>query len=889
MIGACVISGNVRRSALIALGNSNDQHFITMKDYNLYPEEVSSHRWASNNSIFATVGQTDYDLIKDSIALNGEPGVVFLENIQKYSRLSDPPDYKDSKALGVNPSLRKGTKVLTDSGIYPIEELENKEFQVYNLKGNLSPAKCFLSGHNKQLWRIELENGFSYYCTEEHKWPILNKHLKKLKKPSIGKFKKLSTSEIQSGMLLPCPSGRYLKYIDGEKFFNYLYAGITVGKYLSTGQIEILPGLSDFSKNKINEALLSGDITTSLSKYIWNSSTEFRYGIICGIIYSNDHFILKNNCLSLDLQELFGFFNTQTYIKDDKLFLNQSSCDSFKKLKRYPWWVGEQQFIMIKSVEKTELFEDVWDINVMDDTHCFTLSQCITGNCGEQSLESTEMCVSGDTRIQTRNGCLKIADVVDKEVEVWNSAKWSKAKPRITGHNRELYRVNISDGSHLDCTSNHGFPIKYKDGIYLRTETKDLKRGDILQKFELGKLPDVSVENISKFVQMLFKMYSFENNFTGKLLEHTQETIEELQLLFRRIGINHTVIEPYDDNKYTLWVSNETLEQINRRKISPAVDQSIVSVEKLSGLHTTYCFEEPELHMGVFNNVLTFQCNLVETFPSKHSSFEEFQKTLKFAYLYAKTVTLLPTHWPETNAIMMKNRRIGLSQSGIVDAFVRHGRREMFRWCDEGYKYLRKLDNIYSDWLCIPKSIKITSVKPSGSVSLLPGVSPGIHYPHSEYYIRRIRVATNDPLVDILKTANYHIEKDLVSQNTSVVSFPIHEEFFDRKKDDVSIWEQVQNCADYQKWWADNNVSITVTFRKDEAKDIPHVLRAYEDVLKAISFLPISGHGYQQAPYEEINKETYEEMSKDLGYLDFSSLINNPLGEKFCDGDTCLL
>lgn len=289
-------------------------------------------------------------------------------------------------------------------------------------------------------------------------------------------------------------------------------------------------------------------------------------------------------------------------------------------------------------------------------------------------------------------------------------------------------------------------------------------------------------------------------------------------------------------------------------------------------------------------------CCLVETFPSRHETQKEYQETLKYAYLYAKSVTLIPTHWEETNAVLMKNRRIGTSQSGIIDAFVRHGRREMLNWSDRGYEYLKELDAIYSDWLCIPRSKKMTSIKPSGSVSLLPGVSPGIHYPHSEYYIRRVRVATESPLIPMMKDAGYDIKFEHYGktqadkEKTSVISFPVHEQYFDRKKDDVSIWEQVKNCVDYQEFWADNNVSITVTFNKDEVKDIPAVLEAYEDKLKAVSFLPISEHGYEQAPYEEITKKDYDEMvSKITHKPDFSKLFTAPEGERFCDGDSCTI
>jgi hypothetical protein len=287
-------------------------------------------------------------------------------------------------------------------------------------------------------------------------------------------------------------------------------------------------------------------------------------------------------------------------------------------------------------------------------------------------------------------------------------------------------------------------------------------------------------------------------------------------------------------------------------------------------------------------------CCLVETFPSLHDSVEEYMETLKYAYLYGKSVTLVPTHWPETNAIMLRNRRIGLSQSGIIDAFVKHGRHNVLNnFCDKGYNYIQKLDTIYSDWLCIPRSIKMTAVKPSGTVSLLAGVSPGIHYPHAEYYIRRIRVATESPLVKAMRDAGYQIEFEVYGdeeerKKTSIIHFPIHEKNFSKKKDDVSIWEQVKNTVDYQKYWADNNVSVTVTFKKEEANQIITVLEAFESELKSISFLPIAEHGYEMAPYQEITKEQYEEMaSKIIGKPDFSEFLGGPAGSKFCDGDAC--
>ena len=286
-------------------------------------------------------------------------------------------------------------------------------------------------------------------------------------------------------------------------------------------------------------------------------------------------------------------------------------------------------------------------------------------------------------------------------------------------------------------------------------------------------------------------------------------------------------------------------------------------------------------------------CNLVETFPSRHESYEEFKTTLKYAYLYAKTVTLIPTHVPETNAVMMKNRRIGISQSGIIDAFARHGRRTMMNWNEAGYNYLRELDELYSNWLCIPRSNRITTVKPSGTTALLPGVSAGIHYPHSQYYIRRVRIAANSPLAMPLIEAGFNWEYSAYGMDeeeknkTLVFSFPVKEKFFIKGKGEVSIWEQIKNAVDYQRLWSDNSVSITVTFKENEKKDIPLVLEAYEDSLKAISFLPLKDNGYVQAPYEEISEEQYNKMASEIKKADFSSFGMQAVGEKFCSNDTC--
>jgi hypothetical protein len=133
-------------------------------------------------------------------------------------------------------------------------------------------------------------------------------------------------------------------------------------------------------------------------------------------------------------------------------------------------------------------------------------------------------------------------------------------------------------------------------------------------------------------------------------------------------------------------------------------------------------------------------CCLVETFPSNHDDFEDYARTLKYAYLYAKSVTLGRTHWSDTNRVMLRNRRIGCSVSGVAQFITNRGLDELKDWLNRGYDVIQEWDKQYSDWFAVPKSIKTTSVKPSGTVSLLAGATPGLHYPESRFYIRRIRL-----------------------------------------------------------------------------------------------------------------------------------------------------
>jgi adenosylcobalamin-dependent ribonucleoside-triphosphate reductase len=286
-------------------------------------------------------------------------------------------------------------------------------------------------------------------------------------------------------------------------------------------------------------------------------------------------------------------------------------------------------------------------------------------------------------------------------------------------------------------------------------------------------------------------------------------------------------------------------------------------------------------------------CTLVEVHLNRHESKEDFLKTLKFAYLYGKTVTLLPTHWQQTNGIMQRNRRIGTSLTGIASFVDEHGLPTVREWMDEGYQKIRHYDHEYSEWLCVRESIRVTTVKPSGSVSLLSGATPGVHWgPGGEFYLRAIRFGNTDPMLHLFKAAGYKIEDDLVSANTSVVYFPIasgHK----RSEKEVSLFEKIGLAATAQKYWSDNGVSVTLSFDKEEeTKFIAPALNMYEGQLKAVSFLPMGNKTYPQQPYTEITREEYNSHVGKIGKIDWSAIYDGvenleAAGEAYCSTDAC--
>jgi ribonucleoside-diphosphate reductase alpha chain len=281
-------------------------------------------------------------------------------------------------------------------------------------------------------------------------------------------------------------------------------------------------------------------------------------------------------------------------------------------------------------------------------------------------------------------------------------------------------------------------------------------------------------------------------------------------------------------------------------------------------------------------------CNLFEVYPSKAKNKKEFLKMCRLATIYATTVALFPTHDQQTNQVIAKNRRIGISLSGVADWFDSWGG-HIINFMRSGYGEIKEFSKYLNTQAGVSAPIRITTVKPSGSVSQLSGVSPGMHFPvHGPYAIRRMRISNTSPVLELCAAAGLPIEEDVNNkETTSIIEYPIYTGET-RSSGEVSAWEQGWLLSLLQREWSDNMVSCTIHFKEKEKKSIPRMLAYFLPTIKSVSFLLEKDDHYPQMPYQKISVLEYNERVAKMKKIDWGKFGNSDGKEsKFCSNDVC--
>jgi len=277
-------------------------------------------------------------------------------------------------------------------------------------------------------------------------------------------------------------------------------------------------------------------------------------------------------------------------------------------------------------------------------------------------------------------------------------------------------------------------------------------------------------------------------------------------------------------------------------------------------------------------------CNLATLFLPNIESYEQFVEVSELLYICQKQITRMDYPYEKTTQIVRKNSRLGQSITGILQA-----NEEQLSWLKKGYEALDAYDVAYSEANGFPRSVRLTTVQPSGTLSLLPGITPGIHPAYARFYTRRVRFSAADKLVDACRKRGYKVQWEIgldgrEDHTKYVVDFPCMSPENAVLAKDMTAVDQLEWVKKMQSEWADNAVSVTVYYRKEELDEIRAWLAAHYDTsIKSVSFLLHADHNFPLPPYEEITEDEYK---KAVSKIDFTIQMQSS-GNDVIDLDDC--
>ena len=262
-------------------------------------------------------------------------------------------------------------------------------------------------------------------------------------------------------------------------------------------------------------------------------------------------------------------------------------------------------------------------------------------------------------------------------------------------------------------------------------------------------------------------------------------------------------------------------------------------------------------------------CNLSEVVVRESDTLDSLKSKVRLATILGTLQSTL-TDFKYLRKVWKDNtedeRLLGVSLTGIMDHSVLSKSVDSPRWLEEMRQVAVDTNKEYAERLGIPQSAAITCVKPSGTVSQLVDAASGIHARHNDYYIRTVRADNKDPLTQFLKEQGVYSEADVTKPDTTTVfSFAMRSPDAAVTRTDMTAVEQLELWKTYAVHWCEHKPSVTISVKEHEWMQVGSWIYDNFDVASGVSFLPHTDHSYQQAPYQDIEREEYLEWQERFG------------------------
>lgn len=865
IIGRIVVSGSSRRSAQIAIGDPDDILFLRAKNWGT--GNVPGWRANSNNSIYAD----SYDEILTELWKGydgtGEPyGLLNRKLARTTGRLGEKKP--DPSVEGYNPCVVGDTliAVADGRGAVPIAQLaqEGKDVPVYSFDPiSKKPTVRMMRNPHKTgtqvpVVKVLLDSGDEFTCTPDHKF--ITRDGKRIEAADLvpGTSLRLMT-RYQSSFHPQNPTAQLKQpywYVTGGEQTNRaehrMIAEYHAGRSLDTNEVVHHVnhvGLDNSPENlevmtaQAHDALHTQEMLGENNPMVRGMSGEFGQEWIDA--YKATHSVINSG-------ENNANFSGRSHeeIKAAALMLTKEKGRRVSTGEWREWAAANGHPVAFSG----------WRRNALGSMSGFLNWAAV--EAGFSPLHGSTAQALG--RLWDQGYDAEIVDgqiVFNKHCEICDGAFVSTQR-----------QTSICS---QECVSRHlASPEIRSKAKTTRDATEQTKRSELRSKqakiwsdlkYSLGRQP-LKVEWVAacKIAGISAEIARSSSPYRtyADLVDAGQNT-------------NHKVVSVTDAG--TADVYNGTVDEYHTYFMGGWESQTATGKPKQHFVLSVNCAEIP---LGDGES-----CNLSTIYLPNVKTYKQFAEISRLLYKVQKTIAGMTYPYEKTNKIVAKNRRLGQSVTGILQATE-----EQLSWLPKGYEMLRDFDVEYSAKHGVPESIRLTTVQPSGTLALLPGVTPGVHPAYARYYIRRVRFGAADPLVEACRKRGYNVIPDVGIDGREdhtrwVVEFPAESPEGAVLAADMTAVEQLEWVKRMQTDWADNAVSVTVYYRLEELPEIKEWLKEnYKGSVKSVSFLLHADHNFPLAPYEEIDEETYRKM---VDKIDLSVPLGSTVEDDLIDDPTC--